>query len=243
MIFYLYIFVIGLCVGSFLNVCIYRIPNKLSVVKPSSFCPKCKNKVKFYDNIPILSYFLLGGECRVCKNKISIRYPLVELVTGIIFFLIGFKYGLSLITIKYCFMVSVLVTLSMIDIDKQELPDILTFGLILITWLIEVTFGDNIELSLLGSAIYSLPFLLIYGYADAIIKREALGFGDVKLACGIGSILFYNNLLTVYIYFMLTFVIGSIISIILIKMGKKSRKDRIAFAPFMSLAAFVIIFL
>ncbi len=115
-------FILGTCVGSFLNVCIYRLPREGSAVKPRSFCPKCKVPIKWYDNIPLLSFLLLGGKCRSCRGKISLRYPAVELVTGIFFLVLYMRFGLSLQFAKFAFLFCLLTAVSFIDIDYHAIP-------------------------------------------------------------------------------------------------------------------------
>jgi len=118
----IFIFIFGSCVGSFLNVCIHRMPKEKSIIKPASFCPKCKTPIKWYDNIPILSYFILRGRCRQCNEKISFRYPLVEFITGLLFLVLYMKFGLSLAFAKFIILFCLLIVVSFIDIDYRAIP-------------------------------------------------------------------------------------------------------------------------
>ena len=118
------IFVLGLIIGSFSNVCIYRIPKKKSIAFPASHCPNCQNPIKAMDNIPLLSYLLLKGKCRKCGEKISIRYPIVEFLTGLVYLLIFLVYGRSVQTFVYVLLSSALIIISFIDLDKQIIPEI-----------------------------------------------------------------------------------------------------------------------
>lgn len=119
----LLLFAFGACIGSFLNVCIFRIPEKLSIVFPGSFCPICKKKIPFYCNIPILSYILLMGRCKHCRSRISLRYPMVELLTGVLTLLLFVKFGLTPQLFFWLFFVYVLIVISLIDIDHKIIPD------------------------------------------------------------------------------------------------------------------------
>jgi leader peptidase (prepilin peptidase)/N-methyltransferase len=118
----IFIFILGSCVGSFLNVCIHRLPKEKSIIKPSSFCPQCKAPIKLYDNIPILSYIFLRGKCRNCSAKISFRYPLVEFITALIFLVLYLNFGLSLFSLKFAFLFCLLIVVSFIDIDYHAIP-------------------------------------------------------------------------------------------------------------------------
>lgn len=238
-----YIFMIGAVIGSFLNVCIYRIPKGESVSFPPSHCPVCKERIKWYDNIPIASYIVLGGKCRVCKSKISIQYPIIEAINGILFLLIYLKFGISLISIKYFIFVSILLVLSIIDLKSYFLPDSLTFSLIVLGMAFSFLIGFPIELSFVGASTYAFPFLIIYGFGEYIFKKEALGFGDIKLAAGIGAFIGYTGFYNLYLWFTITFVLGSIISLTLIGLKIKERKEQIPFAPYLSLAAVIMVLL
>src|SRR5680860_52501 len=120
------IFILGLIVGSFSNVCIYRIPKNESIVYPASHCPKCSSKIKPYDNIPLLSYILLKGRCRNCKSKISIQYPIVEFFTGLIYLIIYLLYGLSIQTLVYIILSSALIIIAFVDLNEQVILGVLS---------------------------------------------------------------------------------------------------------------------
>jgi len=122
----LYIFFLGSCIGSFLNVCIYRLPESKSIVRPGSACPKCGTPIKFYDNIPILSYLWLRGKCRRCGSLISIRYPLVELLSGLFALSMFLKFGPSPEAVAYYLLICALLVITFIDIDHQIIPDVIT---------------------------------------------------------------------------------------------------------------------
>ena len=208
------IFLFGLAFGSFLNVCIYRLPRELSVVAPRSACPKCKQPIAFYDNLPVLSWLTLGGRCRHCKEKISPRYLMIELLTGLLFLACYAWFGLTLSTLKYCVLAFLLLGLIFTDAETKLLPDKMTLpglalGLIFsllvpvndlasqfLPGVLNLPFSGDIStrlLSLLDSLLgAALGASFIYG-AGAIYLRwrgaEGMGFGDVKLMAMVGAFL------------------------------------------------------
>ena len=208
------IFLFGLLFGSFLNVCIYRLPRGLSVVTPRSACPACKQPIAFYDNLPVLSWLILGGRCRHCKEKISLRYLLIELLTGLLFLACYWYFGLTLSALKYCTLSFLLLGLIFTDAETKILPDTFTLpGLalgIIFSLLVPVNdlasqffpgvmnlpFSDDITarlMSLLDSVLgAAVGASFIYG-AGAIYLRwrgtEGMGFGDVKLMSMVGAFL------------------------------------------------------
>ncbi|BDU49575.1 prepilin peptidase [Haliovirga abyssi] len=239
---YIYIFIIGAVIGSFLNVCIYRIPRGESIAYPPSHCPNCGYKIKWYDNIPIISYFiLLRGKCRQCKTKISLQYPLIELLTGILFLGLFLKYEFSILTIKYMIFTALLIVLSGIDIEEHILPDKITFFMIVIGFIFSFFSETNILYSFIGAATYSFPFMLLYGFGEDLLKKDIMGFGDVKLTAAIGAFFGYRGFYNLYMFFMLAFTIGAVISLILIILKIKTRKDIIAFGPFIAVAGYIMI--
>lgn len=236
-----YVFAFGMIVGSFLNVCIYRIPKEESVVFPPSHCPNCDYKIKWYDNIPIISYFiLLRGKCRSCGEKISIRYPLVEVLTGILVLLVFIKYQMSLESVKFIILTFLLVVLSFIDIDHFWLPDKITLPMIVIGILLSFVTNIGILGSIYGAIFYSLPLLLMYLIGEYILKKDIMGFGDVKLAAGIGAFIGYNTFNDVYWFFMISCLLGSVIGVGLILAKIKTRKDLVPFGPYLAVAGYII---
>ena len=159
------------------------------------------------------------------------------------FLLVYLKFDYSLETLKYFLFLSFLIPIAFIDLKNQYIPDRLNGLLLLSGILFSLISINTFELSIIGSAVFSFPFLLIYGYSEAILKKEALGFGDVKLVAGIGSFLLYKGLYNVYIFITLSFVIGAIVSLSLIRLKLKSRNDRIAFAPYIALSALIMMFI
>ena len=177
-IFYLFSFIFGAVVGSFLNVCIYRLPKEESVVFPPSHCPKCDYKIRFYDNIPIVSYLMLGGKCRSCKTRISLQYPAVELINGLLTLFLFIKFGPSLSFLMLFLFCSALVVITFIDLEHQIIPDVISLSGII------VGFAASFILpwlgwlnSLLGIAIGGGSLLVVaYGY-QLLTKKEGMGGG------------------------------------------------------------------
>lgn len=238
-----YIAILGCLVGSFLNVCIYRIPRKESVAFPPSHCPHCSHKIKWYENIPVFSYvFLLRGRCSSCKEKISIRYPLIEALTGVLWYLCYLKFGLSVWTLSWIITSTLLIVGSMIDLENYYIPNRVSLSIMAVGLVASFYNGIGVERSILGGAIYGLPFLLIYGYGEDLFKREVLGFGDVKLAVALGMLLGYINMYLVHMYITISFGLGAIISLVLIALKLKTRKDQIPFGPYIAIGSLVMAF-
>jgi len=236
-----YFFIIGACIGSFLNVCIYRIPENKSIVTPGSFCPKCKNSLPFYCNVPILSYLFLKGRCKFCNIPISIRYPSIELLTGIFFFLLFQKFGLTSALFYWLVFVSVLITISFIDIDHQIIPDVISLPGILIFsssfyFLPEMTFKDTI-LGILagGGSLYAIA-LLYY----VIKKQEGMGGGDIKLLAMIGAATGLKGVLFTIFAGSLFGTVSGVLIMIYTKIA--DIKLRIPFGPFLSAGVILYMF-
>lgn len=229
------IFAVGLAFGSFLNVCIYRLPRDLSVVLPSSACPACHQPIRFYDNIPVLSWLILGGRCRRCKACITPRYLVVELLTGALFLACYAHFGLTLATLKYCTFGFLLLGLIFTDAETQLLPDKMTLPGLVLGLLFSLVVPVNDLASQLLPGLISLPVSsdvsahllslldallgtaagasFVYG-AGAIYLRargvEGMGFGDVKLMAMIGAFLGFK--LTIFTLFAAS-IAGSIVGL------------------------------
>lgn len=249
MIFYLfYYFILGLIAGSFANVCIHRIPKDLSIVLPGSFCPNCKNSIKWFDNLPLLSFLILRGKCRYCGDKISFQYPLVEILTGILFLIIGwhFSYSIAIVSV-YLIFTLLLVVISVIDLYHQIIPDalslaifVLGLGFCFFNQELGFTWKDRLLNSVLGGFISAICLYLI-GYLGSIIfKKEAMGGGDIKLILAIGTLI---GLKKAFIVLFLASLIGSIVGILLIVLDKNKRDEYIPFGPFISFAAYISLFI
>ena len=223
--------------GSFLNVCISRIPEEESVIFPPSHCPKCKAKLKALDLIPVLSYLMLRGRCRYCKEKISIRYPIVEALTALIFLAFYFKAGF---TVHYAALVIfsvLLILISFIDIEHMIIPDFLMLIGIGLGVAYSI-FAGNLTESLVGIC-FGFLFMFILGEAAKLaMKKEALGDGDVKFLVMLGANLgIERTLLSV----LGASILGAAVGVILILLEKLKKEDYIPFAPFLALGAIVSI--
>lgn len=231
------IFILGLIVGSFSNVCIYRIPRNESIIFPASHCPKCRSNISLKDNIPLISYILLKGRCRNCKSKISIRYPVVELLTGLIYLIIYLIYGLSIQSLIYIILSSALIIIAFIDLNEQIVPDVISLPGIVIGFIISffVSYISFIN-SALG-VIVGGGIILVIGLAGSVIfKKEAMGGGDVKLAAMIGAFLGWRYII---ISLFLGFFLGAVVGIILILSKIKNREDTVPFGPFIALGSMI----
>lgn len=236
---YILAVVLGLCIGSFLNVVIYRLPNNISLSKPSSHCTNCKYSLKWYDNIPVLSYLMLGGKCRKCKTRISPRYILVEIFTALMYALCVMLFWKQSIvySITAMLLISVLICVFYIDLEHKYIPD--RFQVIILALGIVAIFFDSYAVwydHLIGMLAGGLVFLAIYLLAIAVYKQEGLGFGDVKLAFVVGLFLGWQR-------FILAMLIASIVACLIlvpIKYIKKTEdKHEFPFAPFIAFGTLV----
>jgi len=223
---YIIALVYGLLLGSFLNVCIYRIPLKKSIVSPPSACPKCNYQLKWYDNIPVLSYIYLGGKCRKCKEDISIRYPMVEMLSGFLMLMLYHYYGLSTQLIFVSFIILTLIVITFIDIDHKLIPNEVVITLLAIGIIYEfVERPVPLLEGVIGFFAASVPLLLI-----AILSKGGMGGGDIKLMAVVGIFLGWKGVL---IALFIGAFIGAIVGIITIILKIKKRKDIMPFGPFL----------
>ena len=234
------IFLFGLIIGSFINVCIYRIPRGESVISPGSHCPSCQTSVRFYDNIPLLSFLLLRGRCRSCKTPISLRYPAVELFHAIGYVVILHYFGPSLEAGVYALFFSSLVAITFIDLSHQIIPDRISLpGIVLGLLFASTVLPTGPVNAFLGFLIGGGFFYLIAILALFFLKKEGMGGGDIKLAAMIGAFLGWQKLLlTVF----LASLLGSVIGITLILSKLRSRQDLIPFGPFLAAGAMIALF-
>jgi leader peptidase (prepilin peptidase)/N-methyltransferase len=233
-------FIFGAVVGSFLNVCIYRLPKEESIIWPGSHCPHCKKPIKFYDNIPLVSYLLLTGKCRYCKEPISIQYLLVEGVTALSSLFLIIKFGLSLSYLIYFVFVAALIVIAVIDLYHQIIPDIISLpgigvGLLASIIIPEITFFD----SLIGILFGGGSLFLVATLYQWLFKREGMGGGDIKLLAMIGAFLGWK---AVILTILLSSLIGSITGITIMVLKGKDFKYAIPFGPFLSLGAVIALF-
>lgn len=239
---YIFIALIGLCVGSFLNVVIYRVPNNMSVAFPPSHCPKCNNRIRWYDNIPIFSYLILKGKCRHCKEKISPTYLLVELSNAVLYLLIFAVFGVknAFLGAIYCAFVSLLICIFCIDIKYKLIYDRFNIAIIVLAFL--SFFCDNaisINEKLIGFICIGGFFTLIYYGAILILKREGLGGGDVKLAFCISLLLGWKlGLLAMF----LSVLIGSVVLFLVQMVCRMKKGIEFPFAPFIAIGTLISLF-
>ena len=231
---------IGLLVGSYLNVVVYRLPRGLSTVRPRSSCPGCNEPIAARDNIPLLSYALLRGACRHCKTKISPRYPAVEALTGLLFTLCFVCFGFTTATPIAMLFVALMVSLALIDLEHFILPDKLTYpgtalGLALSFWSPLVTPLNSLFGALLGAG--SLLLLIAVWYL--IRKQMGMGLGDPKMLATIGSFLGVGG---VVVTLFLSSILGSVIGAALLARGNVHMQSRLPFGVFLAVAALVALF-
>jgi leader peptidase (prepilin peptidase) / N-methyltransferase len=236
------IFIFGMCIGSFLNVCIYRLPTSKTIADPPySICLSCNRRIRFYDNIPMLSYIWLKGKCRNCHAPISFRYPLVELMSGFVAVALVFKFGLSLESLVYFVFISSLIVITFIDLDHQIIPDIITLpgipmGLAASFALPAISFKASVLGLLLGGG--SLWFVA-WAY-NLIAHRDGMGGGDIKLLAMMGTIIGWKGVIfTIFA----SSLMGSCVGITMMLIKKKDMKFALPFGPFLSAGAIGYVFL
>ena len=238
------IFIIGAIVGSFLNVCIYRLPKKESIISPRSHCVWCRKTIPWYDNIPFLSFLLLRGRCRLCKKRISFIYFIVELLTALLFLFIFTHFGLSVKFIVYTALSCALIVASFIDLKIQEIPDEITLPGMAIGVILSFIFPHLISQDTNLSGLFNSILGLLAGGAliylmgilgKGLFKKEAMGGGDVKLMAMLGAFLGWR---LVILAFFIAPLLGSIVGVVL---KIKNKEDIIPYGPHLSLAAIIAI--
>jgi leader peptidase (prepilin peptidase)/N-methyltransferase len=232
-------FLLGLFFGSFFNVCIWRIPRRKSIAFPPSHCPRCKAPIRFYDNIPILSYLLLGARCRKCGQSISGRYPLVEGLTGVLFLLLALKLGISWEFLRGLVFTGLLVIISFIDLDFKLIPDAISMPGVVVGLLSSLLVQEFVP-SLIGATL-GAAIIFLAGWLWKLATRKAgMGSGDIVLAAMMGAFLGWQQLL-------LAIFIGVVLGVIIGGGGallKKRNLDRpIPFGPFLALGSVTALFL
>ena len=235
------IFLFGLCIGSFLNVCIYRLPASKSIVNPSrSVCPSCNQPIRYYDNIPIFSYLWLKGRCRHCSTRIPVRYAVVEVMTGGVAVAVLLAFGLTLEGLIYFAFISALIVITYIDIDHKIIPDIITLpgipiGLIASFALPAVGFKDAIVGLLAGGGSLWLVAWIYY----LLTRKDGMGGGDIKLLAMMGTIIGLKGV--IFTIFMSS-AVGTLVGITLMIVKGKDMKFAVPFGPFLSIGAITYIF-
>ncbi len=254
--------ILGLMMGSFLNVVIHRLPKmmerewhnnclelqgkeapeqtKYTIVTPRSACPNCGHQITALENIPILSYLMLGGKCKGCKTGISIRYPLIEALTGALVGLVAYKYGYTYTTLFAWFFVLALITLTFIDLDTQLLPDDITLPLLWLGLLFNLNTGfTDLKSAVLGAVFGYLILWSVYWLFKLVTGKEGMGYGDFKLLGAIGAWFGWQLLPAVIL---LSSVVGAVIGIGLIMFKGKTGGNAIPFGPFLALGGIAALF-
>jgi leader peptidase (prepilin peptidase)/N-methyltransferase len=233
-------FIFGTVIGSFLNVCIYRLPQERSIVLPSSHCPHCKTPIRFYDNIPLISFALLRGKCRVCHARISWRYPLVEFLMGLFSIILLVRYGISTLYLVYFAFFASLTLVSFIDLPHRIIPDVISLpgiliGLIVSLLLPQLSFKDSLIGVLLGGG----SLYLVASIYHVVTKREGMGGGDIKLLAMIGAFIGWKGVLFTILC---SSFIGSLVGVTLMLISSQAdSKYAVPFGPFLSLGAILYV--
>lgn len=261
--FYSSVLFFGLCVGSFLNVVAYRLPlmmerdwklechefleleppkaeqrlSSLNLSTPASACPNCGHNLRFWENIPVLSYLFLGAKCSSCKTSISIQYPVVELLTGITSLIVAYRFGVTLQTLAALFFTWVLIALTLIDLKKQLLPDNMTLPLL---WFgLFISFFDlftDLKSSVIGAMAGYLILWSVYYLFKLLTKKEGMGFGDFKLLAALGAWAGFSYLPQIIL---ISSVVGSIAGITMLLVGKTRQQQPIPFGPYLAVAGWI----
>lgn len=236
----LFSFVFGSVVGSFLNVCIYRLPRGESIIRPGSHCPHCRSPIAFYDNVPILSYLILRGRCRSCGGRISPRYPLVEAMGGAGAVAAAIKFGFSPQALIHFALLCSLIVVSFIDLDHMIIPDEISLGGLAVGLFLSLFHLLHGPKEALGGALVGGGTLWVVAEGHHLLtKREGMGGGDIKLMAMVGSFLGWKGV--IFSIFSGSFF-GSIVGLILMRAKKADGKYAIPFGPFLSLGATCYIF-
>ena len=243
------VFLLGASIGSFINVVVYRLPAGLSILWPPSRCPHCLNQLKAYDNVPVLGWMWLRGRCRYCKSKISVRYPVVEALTGIVFLLVFFLFKVSLLTVGYWTFCSWLLALSLIDLDTMTLPNALTQSGLVVGIIFQMVVGFFAEASWVGlvnhlmmgivGAVLGLWLFDAIAILGKLFYKDAMGAGDAKLAAMMGAWLGWKYLLLAGF---MACGLGALVGMGAIMISQRKWGQKIPFGPFLALGSVITIF-
>ena len=224
-------FVLGSFFGSFANVLAHRLPIGKSIIKPPSFCPACEKRIKIYDLVPVLSYFLLKGKCRLCKAKISPRYPIVEFSCGALFAATSFIYSLPA-AVSFYMLAFALLVVTLIDMQVQEIPDSMLVLVVAAAglWILLDSNSIHVTAALIGAVAGAVPLFLLDRITLLALKKDGFGYGDVKLMGATGLFLGWQGILAAYF---IAFVTGAIAALYMLKTKKAELGGYIAFGPFL----------
>lgn len=235
-----YVFLFGLCIGSFLNVCIYRLPHGRSIVRPGSACGHCGTPIRWFDNIPVISYIVLRGRCRTCGTAFSIRYLLIELLTGCCAWVVWQRFGWHPQSLVYFVFIAALLTITFIDIDHRIIPDVISLsgipaGFVLSFLLPDLSWSDSLLGILIGGG--SL-FAVAWAY-QLVTGNEGMGGGDIKLLGMIGAFIGWKGVLFTI---MASSFLGTLVGIALMVRNRQGMKLAVPFGPFLALGAVLYLF-
>ena len=233
---FIFIFIFGIVIGSFLNVCIYRIPREESIAYPASHCVSCSHKLYPKDLVPVISYMMLKGKCRYCNEKISVRYPIIECLNAILYLFIYYKFGPTIVTLKYCTLISILIVISAIDYKTQDIYSVTTsFGSVAasVFMIIQyILYGESCFDYILGGITGASVIGLI------VFITKGMGEGDIEIAGVCGLFVGYKMIL---LSLFLAIVMGGISGIIILLLKIKGAKEKIAFGPFIAIGTVISI--
>ena len=236
------VFFLGIVLGSFVNVCIHRLPKNKQVIIGRSFCPKCKKKINWYDNLPLFSFLILKMKCRNCNKKISPRYFIVELLTGITFLIIFLSFNSFVNLIFLCVLSLILIMIFFIDLENFIIPDVLNFSIMFLALLknflpnLNTSFVQEINQSIIGGIVGYLSIWVIIFLYKTIKKIDGMGLGDAKLIAGIGLLFGWQSI--PFVLF-ISSVLGLIFVIPSLLNKKKNMRSEIPFGPFIIAAGIV----
>ena len=237
LVYYLFAFAFGSAIGSFLNVLIYRLPRQISIVAPHSFCPKCKKPIRWYENIPIVSFVILKGRCSNCQSRISLRYPIVETLTGLLFVYALSRYGFGYNFFFIAFFFSGLIVIAFIDFSFQVIPDLISIPGIFLGIIFQAINGNFIA-GLFGMLFGGGMIYFIRVIGGKVYKKEVMGLGDVYLTAMIGAFVGFPFILPAIF---IGALVGAVLGVLYIISTAQNRESPIPFGPFLSLGGMAVV--
>ena len=234
---HVFAFVFGTAIGSFLNVLIYRLPRRISIVAPHSFCPNCRKPIRWYENIPIISYAVLRGRCANCKKPISLRYPIVETLTGLLFIYTLSHYHLSFDFFFITFFFCAMIVVAFIDFSFQVIPDIISMPGIVLGIIYQIIGGEFL-VGLVGMLFGGGLILLIRVVGGKVYKKEVMGMGDVYLTAMIGAFVGFPVIIPAIF---IAALVGAVLGILFIVSTHQGRESPIPFGPFLAIGGTAVV--